>query len=477
MALAALVGLAVASAIFVVVGISVIRSESLKEQRAELDRLAIAAAEDYGESLRDAVAEGCAAPNTALAPLGTVIGFKPFVRELTDAACQGSESGVPEIINEQLSQDILLNEGIQRVSIEDEKGRTMLASAALVSIAFAPVGALTVARPAEDVTAAWRALLPRVLLAALSGLAVALALVIMLERRVTRPLRLLAAATNRVAQGDRAVTIGPSGTSEVDRLAASFNAMVVQLGERDRLSRDFLMRVTHDLRTPLTAIRGHAAALSDGIVADDDVPRSLAAIESESTRLERLVSDILDLGKLEARHLRLDVREVDLVEVVAPAFDLIEPACVERDVTVRRELPDHAHAHTDGGRVGQILANLLDNALRWTPEGGTVTVRMSLAPETIAIEVLDTGPGVPVSERERIFEAFQSQVTPDGRYGTGLGLATARQLARALGGDLTVDAAPGGGSVFCLAIPRSVDDGRQQDRPATARWKLSSRPD
>jgi two-component system sensor histidine kinase BaeS len=293
-----------------------------------------------------------------------------------------------------------------------------------------------------------------VLLAAASGLTIALLLVTALSRRVTRPLRLLARATQRVAEGDRSITMGHAGTVEIDRVATSFNRMVSELAERDRLARDFLMRVTHDLRTPLTAIRGHASALADGIVPEENIPRSLGAIESEAGRLESLVADLLDLAKMEADRIRLDLEEVDPADVVAQVCDLNQSVAAEREIRLERQLRSGLTLHTDSARVGQIVANLVDNALRWTPRGGLVTVLLRSGSGIGArVDVLDTGPGVPESEREAIFEAFRSAMTPDGQHGTGLGLATSRQLARALGGDLIVSDGPGGGSMFRLTLP------------------------
>ena len=132
------------------------------------------------------------------------------------------------------------------------------------------------------------------------------------------------------------------------------------------------MRVTHDLRTPLTAIRGHAAALSDGIVPDDDVPRSLAAIEGEAARLETLVADLLDLARLDAHRFKLDLTRVEPTEVLDMAFDAMEAEAAMRGVAYERRIDDLAPVVTDETRVRQIMTNLLDNAIHWTPRGGTV---------------------------------------------------------------------------------------------------------
>ena len=221
------------------------------------------------------------------------------------------------------------------------------------------------------------------------------------------------------------------------------------------MAREFLMRITHDLRTPLTAIRGHAAALSDGIVPQEDIPRSLSAIEAETERLEIMVDDLLDLAKLDAHRFRLELDEVeDPRELLDAAFDAFESEAVRQGVAYERVVGPLPPMVTDGQRVRQIVGNLLDNALRWTPEGGRVVLdAVPRAGGGLTVTVTDTGPGIPEAEREAIFEPFRSTRTPDGRHGSGLGLAISRQLARALGGDLVAETRPEGGSRFTLSLP------------------------
>ncbi len=268
------------------------------------------------------------------------------------------------------------------------------------------------------------------------------------------------AATHRVARGDMRTELGSTGTQELDELASDFNHMVQEIAARDGASREFLMRVTHDLRTPLTAIRGHAAALSDGIVPPDDVPRSLAAIEGEAARLETLVADLLDLARLDAHRFKLDLTRVEPTEVLDMAFDAMEAEAVVRGVAYERRIEELAPVVTDETRVRQIMTNLLDNAIHWTPRGGTVRLEgSSLAGGGFVAAVSDTGPGIPDAEQERIFDPFQSLETPDGRRGSGLGLAISRQLARALGGEVRVESHEGAGSRFILELPGQSPEG------------------
>ncbi len=325
-------------------------------------------------------------------------------------------------------------------------------------------------RPPGEFASAWPDVATRVFVAAGVGLAVALLLSLFLTGRVTRPLLALQAATHRVAAGNLRTQLGPTGTKELDELTADFNRMVRDLAQRDGESREFLMRVTHDLRTPLTAIQGHAAALADGVVPEDDVPRSLQAITQEATRLETLVADLLDLARLEASRFRLSLAPTDPSVALEEAFDAMSGPAAREGITCERRLGDLPQIVTDERRLHQIVGNVLDNALRWTPAGGTV--RLEAAPTAdggIEVHTDDTGPGIPPGRRETVFTPFESAETPDGRRGTGLGLAISRELARVLGGDLTVESAPGGGgSRFTLRLPAVAPECEQSRAGAPA---------
>ena len=177
------------------------------------------------------------------------------------------------------------------------------------------------------------------------------------------------------------------------------------------------MRVTHDLRTPLTAIRGHAAALSDGVVPEDDVPRSLAAIEGEAARLETLVADLLDLARLDAHRFKLDLARVDPGDVLDRAFDAMEAEAAARGVAYERRIDAHALGgdRRDPGAADRRQPARQRAALDAGRAGRCAWRAPPLADGGFAVAVSDTGPGVPDRDRERIFDAFQSLETPDGR--------------------------------------------------------------
>src|ERR671938_787747 len=211
------------------------------------------------------------------------------------------------------------------------------------------------------------------------------------------------------------------------------------------------MSVSHELRTPLTAIRGHVEALREG-VADDAASRaaSLEVIAAETTRLERLVGDVLDLAKLDAHRFTLTREEVDMERVCERAYDAFGEEARRRGIDYRQEVAARPVIVTDGDRVLQIITNLLSNAFRWTPDGGRIGLALDAANGNVAVAVDDTGPGIAPQDRERIFRAFWSR---GAEGGTGLGLAIARELAEALGGRLELVSEVGRGSRFELVLP------------------------
>jgi signal transduction histidine kinase len=314
-----------------------------------------------------------------------------------------------------------------------------------------PFGGLVVATPQAQLSNQVIRLLERLALALLVGLLVTTALGWYLSGRITRPLRRLAGAADEVAEGHYDTPV-PLLTSrdEIADLADSFRQMTGRLAEAEELERNFLMTVSHELRTPLTAIRGHVEALREGVVEDPALrTASLDVISAEASRLERLVGDVLDLAKLDTRRFTVRHEEVDMARLLEQAYVAFGEEAKQRKIAYSQEVSAQPVIVTDGDRVLQIITNLLANAFRWTPNGGSVGLHLSAENGRIHVAVEDSGPGIGPDEQERIFRPFW---THDGK-GTGLGLAIARELAVALGGRIELDSAVGRGSKFELVLP------------------------
>jgi len=329
--------------------------------------------------------------------------------------------------------------------------QTLLAAARPLRVGGSTFGTIVVAKPKTVLNQRWLALIERLLLAFAGGVAVAAAFAWYLSRRITTPVLELSRAADRVSRGQYDVDVPQvPGGGEIGLLADRFREMAARLSEAEELERNFLMTVSHELRTPLTAIRGHVEALREGVVTDEEMRvASLTVIAAEAERLERLVGDVLDLAKLDARRFTVLSEEVDMERLVDRAYTTFSEEARRRGIDYRRAVEAKPVIVSDGDRVLQIISNLLSNAFRWTPDGGRIGLELKAVDGTICVAVEDSGPGIAPAERERIFRPFWSR---DGG-GTGLGLAIARELAGALGGRIRLETAPEQGSRFTLVLP------------------------
>jgi signal transduction histidine kinase len=312
-------------------------------------------------------------------------------------------------------------------------------------------GALVVAKPTSQLRSRTILLVERLTLAFGGAVIVAGLFGLYLSRRIAEPLRKLSRAADEVAAGHYGVEVPePRGRDEISHLSVRFSDMAAKLAESEQLSRNFLMSVSHELRTPLTAIRGHVSALQEGVIEDPEMREaSLGVIAEEAMRLERLVGDVLDLAKLDAHRFTVLQEEVDMQQLSERAYAAFGEEARRRGIDYRLDVRATPVILTDGDRVLQIIVNLLSNAFRWTPEGGRIELGLTSENGSVEVAVADTGPGITPEEQERIFRPFWSR---DGG-GTGLGLAIARELALALGGQITLDTEPGRGSRFVLLLP------------------------
>jgi two-component system, OmpR family, sensor kinase len=313
---------------------------------------------------------------------------------------------------------------------------------------------LLVLRPAALRSAAWRPFLTDLLLAALAGVAFAAVVSFFLARSIVRPLRRIAAATRTVAADERHEPLSAEGATELTDLAEAFNRMADDLASSREAERAFLLSVSHELKTPLTAIRGYAEGLADGAFGADEAART---IEVEARRLERLVRDLLDLARMNRAEFSVRHEPVDLAEIAREAARRHEAQAREFSVELTAR-GSESWVDGDHDRVLQIASNLIENALRETPAGGSVAV----TGEAGRLVVSDTGPGIPSEDVSRAFDRFYlyDKIGRGRPVGSGLGLAIVKQLATAMGGDVRVASGPAG-TTFTVTLRtqlRGVDD-------------------
>ncbi len=308
------------------------------------------------------------------------------------------------------------------------------------------------------------------LLAGTIAAVIALVMARWLARGMTQPLRDMAEAARRMETGDYTTRVYTTARDEVGQLAVAFNRVSLELENLEASRRDLVANVSHELKTPITAIRAHLENLLDGV--EQPNRETLGVMLAQSERLGRLVEQLLDLSKLESGEVPLRREEVALAPLVSRVMSEIEVASADRDVEVSSDLPDDLPAiEADPERVHQVIFNLVDNAVRFTPEGGEVRIEAHRHDGAVEVSVADTGVGIPPEALPRLFERFY-RVDPArarGDGGTGIGLAIARSVVEAHGGTIRAESEPGQGSTFTFDLPVAPAAERPSAAAATNR--------
>lgn len=298
-----------------------------------------------------------------------------------------------------------------------------------------------------------------------AGLVVALALATLLAwwetRRLRRPLDELTSAARRLESGDYVarVPVG-TGSPEFDAVAEAFNGMAQRLDATEESRRRLLSDVAHELRTPLSTLTAELEAIGDGLVPWDREGYELLA--QQAARLQRIANDLNDVSRAEEGRFELDRHPVPAALLVEQAVATFRPRYTAKDVELEGTA-DGGIVVADTQRVGQILGNLLENALRHTPAGGRVAVDAQTVRAETRITVTDTGDGLTADQRDQVFDRFYRTDTSRAwdAGGSGIGLTISRSLARAHGGSLTVTSpGPGGGTTFTLVLPATAGPDR-----------------
>jgi signal transduction histidine kinase len=293
-----------------------------------------------------------------------------------------------------------------------------------------------------------------VLLSALIASAVAILITLFVSHRIVQPVESLTSAARQMEKGDLTTRVKVKSSDEIGQLAHAFNAMADGLARQEQLRRNMVSDVAHELRTPLTNIRGYLEAAKDGLVQPDTA--LVDNLYEEAILLNRLVNDLQELALAEAGQLRLDRHPLDVGDVIRTTTDVFNPLASACGTSLVVRVPDDLpRVDADPHRVGQVLRNLLNNALDFTPQGGQVTVTAEPDGAWLSVLVQDTGPGIAPDHLPYVFERFY-RVDPSRTRvtgGAGLGLAIVKQLVEAHGGRVWVESTLGAGSTFGFALP------------------------
>ncbi|MEO7732205.1 MAG: ATP-binding protein [Kofleriaceae bacterium] len=343
------------------------------------------------------------------------------------------------VVGERGGQPVRFRLMVAPLAIHDAAGRTVAHAYVLPADAFD-----------DGLTSRELAAVDRRLIATFAiALLVALLLTIAVSRRITRPIEQLTAAVQAMGRGRMPAHVEVRGRDEIARLATSFNQMADAVTAQEALRRRMVGDVAHELRTPLTNLRCELEAIQDGLAAPD--PARVASLHEEVLHLQRLVDDLQDLAVAEAGALKLALARIDLgatvARIVGAAADVAwdDGIVVDADVT----------------RLRQIVDNVVANALRHSPDGARVRVRVARAGADATVAVIDRGPGIPAADLERIFERFYRVDAARGRAegGSGLGLAIVRRLVELHHGRVWADRGADGGATITFAIPLASSSG------------------
>jgi signal transduction histidine kinase len=291
---------------------------------------------------------------------------------------------------------------------------------------------------------------------ALLAVAIALLFTFFLSRRISAPIKALALTARRLGQGDLSQRVQLKDKGEMGELAQAFNSMASDLERAEKLQRNMVADVAHELRTPLSNIRGYLEAVRDGVVKPD--AETIHSLDEEAALLSRLVDDLQELSLAEAGELKLNRQPGDFGEVINKAVAAIRVQAQGKGISVAADLPEGLPpCDIDFQRIGQVLRNLLENAIAHTGNGGSVMVTAEKQDNWVKVSVTDTGEGIPAEELPNIFERFyrvdKSRARTTGGY--GLGLTIAKRLVEAHGGKIEVQSELEKGSRFTFTVPVS----------------------
>ncbi len=287
----------------------------------------------------------------------------------------------------------------------------------------------------------------------------AITLAVVYSQRITSPVRSLTGAVKRMEEGDLGSQVDEGPGGEIGRLASAFNSMSTKLEKQERLRKNMVSDIAHELRTPLATIRGYLQIAGDGLVEPDD--GVLDSIHREAEFLTRLVDDLQDLSLADAGKLTVDKKVIALQDVVNQVVERFARARAdEKSIKLETDFQETRLVEADPVRIDQVIRNLLENAFEYTPEGGWVKVSLQEREGMVKVTVEDSGPGVPSAERGRIFDRFYRVDKSRSREtgGSGLGLTIASRIIRSHGGKIGLESEVGRGSKFWFTLPVSTED-------------------
>ncbi|KAB2338158.1 cell wall metabolism sensor histidine kinase WalK [Cytobacillus depressus] len=372
-------------------------------------------------------------------------------RELS--ACLPFEIDYEALISGKEREELLKGNPVQKIGYEERFDRDIMAvviplldQARLEGIIYLYLPLAKISEVTTDFAYLW-------LIAALLFLVIAIFFGTVLVKRLTKPLLEMKRAAEHVSNGDYSIQVLNHSTDEIGQLANAFNHMAASIQREDERRKEFLANISHELRTPISYVKGYSEALISGIV-KEDCERYLQLIHREAGRMERLVGDLLDLSQLDSEEFRLEKMPISLSQVIEDSLQKFWPVLKEKNVKLHYMLDPDIIIYGDEGRFEQVIQNIMDNSIRYT-EKGKITLTLAKVKEGCLIEIIDTGSGIPREDipkiKQRFYRVNKARTRKDG--GTGLGLAIVEKIVSLHGGKLLITSKLGEGTTVRITLP------------------------
>lgn len=270
------------------------------------------------------------------------------------------------------------------------------------------------------------------------------------SKKFTTPLIKMSTVADCISHGDFEQRVELIGDDEVGLLADSLNNMAEKLQKLEQMRKDFIANVSHELRTPLTTIRANTQGILDGIIEGDEMEQYLNVTLDETKRLTDMVNELIDMSQLDKNNLKLNIKEADIKDIILQVIKQMKLKALEKNQSLDIEVSDDLTGKIDGNRFRQVLINIIDNAIKFTPENGKITVKAARENSMLKVEIADTGCGIPKEHQDFIFERFYKT---GNSKGAGIGLYLSKHIVEAHGGEIFVESESGKGTKFFIKIP------------------------
>ncbi|MBQ8147944.1 MAG: HAMP domain-containing histidine kinase [Lachnospiraceae bacterium] len=319
-------------------------------------------------------------------------------------------------------------------------------------------GAITVHIPFSQVSDVMKNMIINFIVPICVLIILSMILLLFLARRILVPLNQLNRAAREYAAGNFDVKTGITSKDEIGELASNMEYMASELNKLDEYRKSFIANISHDFRSPLTSIKGYIEAMLDGTIPKDNQERYLNIVLSETKRLTKLTSSMLEMNKSDSYGLKLNIVSFDIMDIIDSAIDIFEGTCAQRYIVIRKNCKAKTTmVQADKAKIQQVIYNLVDNAIKFSPHGATITLSVKESGDKIYVAVKDTGRGIEKEKQSKVWDRFYKTDASRGKdkQGSGLGLSIIREIIRAHEENITLTSTPGVGSEFKFSLKKS----------------------